>query len=75
MLQIESMTAKTGTDAFNERFPIGNKVSEWEKLVLTLFFVEGYSSADIANMYGKTRQAVNQTKLKAIKRIRANSNI
>ena len=45
-------------------------ISETESKILKLIFIGGYSAAEIAKIENITRQAVNQTKKRALEQIR-----
>ena len=51
-------------------FPSDNKLSEREKTILQLFFVDEYSIEEIAQQLSISRQAVNQAKNRALNKIR-----
>lgn len=54
----------------SELFPIIKKLSEREIEVIKEIYVTGYSTQELANRYRISRQAVNQLKQRALKRIR-----
>ncbi len=41
-------------------------LTEWQKTVLLLHYIDGYSIQEIASRYHKTRQAINKTKNQAL---------
>ena len=45
-------------------------LNENEYQVIRLIYMEGYTSAEIARMANKSRQAVNQIKIRALKKIK-----
>lgn len=49
-------------------FP-GNPLTKHEKRVLFLLFIQGYSAAEMARMDGVSRQSVNQTKSRALRKL------
>ena len=49
---------------------IDEVLNEGEYRILQLVFIYGYSSAEIAGMSGRSRQAVNQQKKRALKKIK-----
>ena len=55
----------------SEYFPTTYCLSEKEKIVIREIFVEGNSVQNVADHYHVSRQAVNQLKLRAIKKIRS----
>lgn len=42
------------------------QLSSWQKTVLTMHYLQGYSIQEIAKIYGKSRQAVNKVKVQAL---------
>lgn len=46
------------------------KLTNWEKYVLKMIFECGLTIQEIAELSGKSRQAINQTKLKALAKLR-----
>lgn len=70
MIYIEHIAATADNVDISVYFPIDNNLSEREKIILQLFFVDEYSVEEIANQLHISRQAVNQAKLRALKKIR-----
>lgn len=68
---IEKMCSAYDEPDISEYFPIMCKLSEKEKTVIREIFVEGYSVQNVADRNHISRQAVNQLKLRAIKKIRS----
>lgn len=50
--------------------PLSGKLTNHEKEIIHKLLVEGYSAEELSKMYCVSRQAINQTKLRAIKKIR-----
>ena len=57
------------TDIFTE-FGLKNLLNDNECRVIYLIYVEGYTTAEIARLSNKSRQAVNQLKNRALKKIK-----
>lgn len=43
-----------------------SSLTEWQKTILILHYVDGFSIQEIAQQYNKTRQAINKTKNQAL---------
>ena len=69
LVAIENMKAKIDEPDISEFFPVKYGLSEKEMVVIKELFVEGFSVKEIANRYSISRQAVNQLKLRALKKI------
>lgn len=70
MITIEEIASTVEMDSISDFFPADNSLSAPEKDILVKLFIDGYSVAEISKMYNISRQAVNQTKLRAIRKIR-----
>lgn len=66
---IDNLLAKEKTTELYEYFPKGAVLSELEKETIILIFGYGYTVSEIATVYGKSRQAINQTKLRALRKL------
>ena len=55
-------------DTFHELIP-NKALSQWENQVVMLVFQYGYKVSEIAQITGKSRQAVNQAKKRALKKL------
>ena len=45
-------------------------LTQREKKILSLYYLEGYRDEEIANFYGVTRQSVNESRKKGIKKLK-----
>lgn len=70
MIYIEQLTAADDKMDISIYFPIHNKLTEREENILKLFFVNEYSIEEIAKYLNISRQAVNQSKIRALNKIR-----
>lgn len=70
LFNIES--ACSTSDKYSEYdFSSMNKVlTEYEMSIITSIFFKGYTAAEAAHSYGVSRQSINQTKLRALKKLR-----
>ena len=71
MIYIEHLTATDDIVDISLYFPQDNPLTERESTILHLLFVCDYSIDDIAHHLKVSRQAVNQSKNRAINKIRA----
>lgn len=67
---IESMSSERDEQDITEFFPVSGGLSEREEVVIRELIVEGYSVCDVAAKHNVSRQAVNQMKLRALKKIK-----
>lgn len=67
---IEGVSSEYDEHDITEFFPVNDGLSEREKTVIRELIVEGYSVCDVAAKHNISRQAVNQMKLRALKKIR-----
>lgn len=67
---ILSLISTTSISTISDYFPINNTLTENEKEIIFLYYMHGYSSTEIAEKMNKTRQAVNQTKIRALRKIK-----
>lgn len=60
-------------DSYEEllRTDLINILSKQELQILLLIYINGYSAADIARHFNTTRQNINQTKLRALRKLRS----
>ena len=70
MIYVEQIAAADDRVDISLYFPSDNKLSEREKTILQLFFVDEYSIEEIAQQLSISRQAVNQAKNRALNKIR-----
>ncbi len=68
---IEALNSCTIESSIDELFPRDQQLTSWENEVLTSVFVNGKSSSQIARKYKKTRQAVNQAKIRGLNKIKS----
>mgnify|MGYP004487357779 FL=1 len=67
---VEQIAATDDRVDISSYFPSDNRLSEREKAILQLFFVDECSIEEIAQQLSICRQAVNQTKNRALNKIR-----
>lgn len=67
---IESVSAETDKTDFLFEMGIQQILNESEYQVIYLIYVEGYSVVEIAKVINKSRQAVNQMKVRALIKLR-----
>lgn len=70
LIHIERIAATDDKTDIYSYLPSDDKMSAREKEILRLFFVDEYSIEEIAQKMNISRQAVNQAKNRAIKKIR-----
>lgn len=70
MAIIEDISSTEESPSISDYFPMDSTLSPVEKEILVKLFVEGFSVVEISKQLNISRQAVNQTKLRAIKKIR-----
>lgn len=70
MTYIEQLAATNDTVDISFYYPQNNKLTTREQTILHLFFVSDHSIEDIAHHLNISRQAVNQTKNRALNKIR-----
>ena len=70
MFYVDSIMSNNHEPSISDFFPAKHSLSRVEVEILMLFFDYGYSSAEIARLSGKSRQAVNQTKIRALNKIK-----
>lgn len=66
----EVQTAKTDEENIFVEFAMKGLLNENEARVIHLVYVEGYSIAEIARVWKRTRQSVNQLKQRALNKVR-----
>lgn len=71
MVYVEQLAAKDDKNDISIYYPSDCKLSEREKLILELFFTREYSIEEISHHLGISRQAVNQSKNRALNKIRS----
>lgn len=71
MIYVEQISATDDRESISSYFPSQNKLSEREVEILYNFFVDGYSIEEIAQRLNISRQAVNQSKNRALSKIRS----
>lgn len=67
---IENKLSYCVEDSIGQYFPQDKPLTEWEYEVLFLIFEQGASVSMIAETKNKSRQSINQTKLRAIQKLR-----
>lgn len=67
---LEYATVQELESKLTDYFPCNEALSERERLILIMHFVQGYSISEIAACLGVSRQAVNQAKVAAINKIK-----
>ena len=67
---IEAEMSETDETDFFLEFGIDRLLNEQEQRVLYLVYAQGYTTAEIARNYHKSRQAVNQLKRRTLKKLR-----
>lgn len=70
MVYVEQIASTDDRVDISSYFPSENRLSEREKAILQLFFVDEYSIEEIAQQLSISRQAVNQAKNRALNKIR-----
>lgn len=70
MYYVEVKTAKEDKRDILKELKVSYFLNENEYQVIRLIYMEGYTSAEIARMANKSRQAVNQIKIRALKKIK-----
>jgi len=70
MIYVEQTAATDDRVDISVYFPRDNNLSDREKTILQLFFVDDYSIEEIAKQLNISRQAVNQAKNRALNKIR-----
>lgn len=70
MYYVEVKTAKEDKRDILKELKISYFLNENEYQVIRLIYMEGYTSAEIVRMANKSRQAVNQIKIRALKKIK-----
>lgn len=70
MVFIDKSFSYTTPDSISDYFPISKKLTELEAYVITMFYTYEFPISTIAKYSGKSRQAVNQAKLRALKKIK-----
>ncbi len=73
MTIIEDIAAEDNPTDISDYFPHVQILTNFERTVLYMIYVEGYSSAEIAKMNHVSRQYVNKVKLHAIEMIKKNN--
>lgn len=66
----QASCAREDTASLFLEFNTGNLLNQREQRVIHQIFVEGYTTAEIARLSHKSRQAVNQLKHRALKKLR-----
>ena len=70
MVYVEQIASTDDRVDISSYFPSENRLSEREKAILQLIFVDEYSIEEIAQQLSISRQAVNQAKNRALNKIR-----
>ena len=70
MYCVEVKTAKEDKRDILKELKVSYFLNENEYQVIRLIYIEGYTSAEIDRMANKSRQAVNQIKIRALKKIK-----
>lgn len=71
MYYVEARTAKEDKRDILKELKVSNVLNKNEYQIIRLIYMEGYTSAEIARMANKSRQAVNQIKIRALKKIKS----
>lgn len=71
MIYVEQLAAKEDRSDISIYYPSNGKLTAREKLILELFFTREYSIEEVSNYLGISRQATNQAKNRALKKIRS----
>lgn len=72
---LEYITAQESAPKLSDYFPVNDLLSEREIAILDMHYVQGYSISEIANLFQISRQAINQSKNKAINKIKKATNL
>lgn len=67
---VEAQSAENDKTNILIEFNMDDLLNEKERQLIWLIYVEGYSTAEIARQWGKSRQAVNQLKQRAINKLK-----
>ncbi len=67
---VEVQSAKQDKTNIFIEFALQNLLNENERQLIQLVYVEGYSTTEVARMWMKSRQAVNQIKLRALNKLK-----
>lgn len=67
---LEVRTATKDNHSLFEEWNLQEILNESECMILKLFLIDGYSCAEIARVSGKSRQAINQQKKRALKKLK-----
>lgn len=67
---IEAKSAKQDEQNFFMELGLDRLLNPYEKTILYLVYAKGYTTAEIARKYHKSRQSVNQLKMRILKKIR-----
>ncbi len=68
---IEVKTAQTDEINILDEYGLGHLLTEAERKLIYQVYVEGHSVAELAKYQNRTRQAVNQQRIRAIRKIKA----
>jgi RNA polymerase sigma factor (sigma-70 family) len=67
---VEAVSATTDTYFINELFALNKVMTKPEVTVIKMLYLQGFTVKEIASNLGITRQAVNQMKKRALKKLR-----
>ena len=70
-IEAEMATYDDLTNNLSELY-LDKLLNDFEYRIIIMIFSKGYSSAEIARIFGTSRQSVNQTKNRALKKIKVN---
>lgn len=71
---VEARTAKQDEQDFLAELGVDRLLNANEKGILYLVYAKGYTTAEIARKYHKSRQTVNQLKMRTLKKLRKMEN-
>ena len=67
---IEAETAQENETNIVNEYGLANLLTEGEQQLIYLVYVEGHTIAEVARCQNRTRQAVNQQRIRAVNKIR-----
>ena len=71
---IENLTSEMDETDISELFPVEEALTQKEEVIIRTLFKEGDSVKEVASKLGISRQAVNQMKVRALKKMRISLN-